>query len=300
MSTLSASGFFFGSLGTILLRYFLFAGALDFWVRSGPRASRFDSQRIEGRKPSSGQVRREIGWSLLTSLIFAFVGWAGFLAWQAGWTKVYLSVDEKGWGWFFLSLFLMIAIHETYFYWTHRWMHLPRVFRLFHRGHHESRPPTAWAAFSFHPLEALVEALILPAFLFFFPVHPGAYVVFLFYMTIFSVIHHCGVELYPRGFARHRVFRAWVSATHHQAHHARFTVNYGLYFNVWDRWMKTQDPRYEESFRKPALPLKSWIAPSNRPVADERQQPELMAQPNSVLTQPPASRSPEQSPSAWH
>lgn len=294
MSTLSASGFFFGSLGTILLRYFLFAGALDFLVRSGSWASRFDGQRIEKKKPTQGQVRREIGWSIFTSLIFAAVGWVAFLAWQAGLTQVYLSVDEKGWVWFFLSLVLMIVIHETYFYWTHRWMHQPQVFRLFHRVHHESRVPSAWAAFSFHPLEALVEALILSAFLFLFPVHPGAYVVFLFYMTVFSVIHHCGVELYPRGFASHWLFRAWVSATHHQAHHSRFIVNYGLYFNFWDRWMKTQDSRYEESFRKQDR------RPDPRPPGIDSNVPAFGEAPAHLLPDRPLEIGASEAPSAWH
>src|SRR3546814_2958407 len=49
-------------------------------------------------------------------------------------------------------------LHDSFFYWTHRLLHRPRWFRLAHAVHHESRPPTAWAAMSFHPIEAVTRS----------------------------------------------------------------------------------------------------------------------------------------------
>ena len=43
-----------------------------------------------------------------------------------------------------------------------------------HAVHHASRPPTAWAAMSFHPVEAVTGAVVIPALVFFVPIHIGA------------------------------------------------------------------------------------------------------------------------------
>jgi bacteriorhodopsin len=49
----------------------------------------------------------------------------------------FLAVLAAVWGpaWFWTSLVLMILAHDAYFYWTHRLMHRPQLFRAFHRRH---------------------------------------------------------------------------------------------------------------------------------------------------------------------
>ena len=59
------------------------------------------------------------------------------------------------------SLLVYLFLHDTWFYWTHRWMHRPKPFRIAHAVHHASRPPTAWAAMSFHPWEAVTGAVFI-------------------------------------------------------------------------------------------------------------------------------------------
>ena len=56
------------------------------------------------------------------------------------------------------SIGIAIVVHDTWFYWTHRLMHHRRLFKLFHRVHHESTNPTPWAAYCFAPLEAMAQA----------------------------------------------------------------------------------------------------------------------------------------------
>ena len=107
------------------------------------------------------QMRREIAWSLASAAIYGIP--AGVLAWgwQAhGWTRVYTDVDAMPLWYLPVSVFLYLFAHDTWFYWTHRWMHRPRPFRLAHAVHHASRPPTAWAAMAFHPIEALTGAVV--------------------------------------------------------------------------------------------------------------------------------------------
>ena len=63
--------------------------------------------------------------------------------------------------WYYCAHWLM---HRRAFYWMHRFMHLPGIFKAVHKVHHLSHNPSPWAAFSFHPLEAIIEAGILPVF----------------------------------------------------------------------------------------------------------------------------------------
>ena len=120
------------------------------------------------------QIRREIVWSLASAAIYGVP--AGVVAWgwqNRGWTRIY--TDLHAWPlWYWpLSVFLYLAAHDTWFYWTHRWMHRPKVFRAIHGIHHASRPPTAWAAMNFHPVEAAIVGLFIPALVFVVPIHVG-------------------------------------------------------------------------------------------------------------------------------
>ena len=92
-----------------------------------------------------------------------------------GWTRMYFRFEEYGWGYFALSVLLIIVIHDAYFYWTHRFMHWRRVYRIFHHTHHLSTSPTPWAAYAFSPWEAFVQAGIAPVVLFTIPVHQAAF-----------------------------------------------------------------------------------------------------------------------------
>src|SRR3954462_7357189 len=95
------------------------------------------------------------------------------------------------------SILAYLLLHDAYFYWTHRWMHRPRPFRLAHAVHHASRPPTAWAAMSFHPLEALTGAIVIPILVFAIPIHFGALLAVLGVMTFMGVANHLGWEIFP-------------------------------------------------------------------------------------------------------
>lgn len=182
------------------------------------------------------QMRREIGWSLASAAIYGVP--AGIVAWgwQAhGWTQIYTDVNAYPLWMLPVSVFAFLALHDTWFYWTHRWMHQPRLFRIAHAVHHESRPPTAWAAMSFHPWEAITGAVVIPALVFLIPIHVAALGVVLSIMTIMGVGNHMGWEMFPRVLVHGAAGKWLITATHHQKHHEAYRGNYGLYFRVWDR-----------------------------------------------------------------
>lgn len=182
------------------------------------------------------QIGREIRWSLLSAAIYGIP--AGVVAWgwqEHGWTRIYTDAGAYPLWWLPLSLLAFLFLHDTWFYWTHRWMHLPGPFKLAHAVHHASRPPTAWAAMSFHPIEAMTGAVVIPALVFLLPIHVGVLGLVLLVMTVMGITNHMGWEMFPRRLVNSRVGDWLITASHHSRHHEMYSCNYGLYFRFWDR-----------------------------------------------------------------
>jgi Delta7-sterol 5-desaturase len=225
------------------LRYALAAGGVWLLVEV-VFGRRLAGRRILDGVRQPGQIRREFSYSLSTVLIFASNGLLVWLLASAGHVEIYPKVAARGWAWWWASLALIIVVHDAYFYWTHRWLHQRRWFRAVHGRHHASLHPTPWAAYAFHPVEALVQAAFLPLFLLLVPLHSGVIVVFLLHMILRNAIGHCGHELMRWHWARRGWF-GWVTpVSHHHFHHARNRGNFGLYFTWWDRWCGTEDREY--------------------------------------------------------
>ena len=182
------------------------------------------------------QIRREIRWSLASAAIYGVP--AGIVAWgwqQRDWTAIYDNMADYPLWFAPLSVLLYLFAHDTWFYWTHRWMHRPTPFRVAHAVHHASRPPTAWAAMAFHPWEALTGAVVIPALVFLIPIHVAMLGLVLAIMTIMGVTNHMGWEMFPRWVVHGPVGKHLITASHHQRHHGEYRCNYGLYFRFWDR-----------------------------------------------------------------
>jgi len=189
-----------------------------------------------GHYAGAGQrIRAEIGWSLASCAIYGVP--AGIVAWgwQAhGWTRIYTDAHAFPLWWLPASVLVYLFAHDTWFYWTHRWMHRPRWFRIAHAVHHASRPPTAWAAMSFHPIEALTGAVVIPALVFLVPIHVAALGVVLTVMTVMGVTNHMGWEMFPQALVQSNLGKWLITASHHHRHHEQYACNYGLYFRLWD------------------------------------------------------------------
>lgn len=208
----------------------------------------FRHRRVVPRDPTARQVCREVAHSIRSIAIFGLVTLAVIVATRAGWTRMYHRFNDYGWTWFVLSIGVMIVMHDTYFYWTHRLMHHRRLYHFFHHTHHLSISPTPWAAYAFSPAEAFVQAGIGPLVVFTIPSHPAAFATFMIWQILFNVLGHCGHEFYPRWFLKTPAAVMLNTVTHHALHHEKFRANFGLYFNVWDRLMGTNHRDYERRF----------------------------------------------------
>lgn len=234
-------------VGTILLtdflRYFLAAGLafLILWKWLRPY---LEHRRINPRYPTSADLRREFQYSLLTVLIFAANGFMVYALSRNGTLKLYSDVHAYGWTYWIVSLIGVVVLQDAYFYATHWLMHRRALFRWVHAVHHRSRNPSPWAAYAFHPLEAIVLAVFLPLVLLVVPLHVAVVVLFLLHMIVRNVLGHSGFELYPRGAYVRPIWRWLTGGTHHHLHHETLRGNYGLYFTWWDRWLGTEQARY--------------------------------------------------------
>lgn len=223
------------------LRYLVIASLAFFpvrWMRD-----RLASFKIQEAFPRPSDYRREVGFSFVTFIVFGFTG--VFIHLMFDHTQLYTDIQEYPLWWFLLSIPVALVIHDTYFYWTHRLMHHPRLFKVMHLVHHRSTNPSPWASFAFHPLEAVVESGIVTLLAFLIPIHPLALIVFLLIMTAENVMGHLGYEFFPAWLTRSRIGKWLNTSTNHNMHHRYFEGNYGLYFRWWDIWMGTTHPRYE-------------------------------------------------------
>ncbi len=235
----------FGKNFTVeLIRYLVAAGTLFLLVWIIFR-QRLLHRLIQQKFPERKRLYSEFLYSMSTLVIFGVIGiWMIF----SKHSKIYIDVTDRGWPYFFVSIVLAILMHDTYFYWTHRLMHHPRLFRHIHLVHHQSTNPSPWAAYSFHPFEAIVQGMIGPILVFTLPLHTGALITFGIYQIVYNAFGHLSFELFPKGFTRSKWIFWHNTATHHNMHHRYFNKNFTIYFNVWDRIMGTLHKDYDAVF----------------------------------------------------
>ena len=229
-----------------------------------------ERHRIQARRASRKDICREVSYSVMTVCVYASVGVITVEIIERGWSRMYFDFDTVGVAlgvtWSIISIGVLLVLHDCYFYWVHRLMHHPLLYRKVHRTHHLSVTPTSWAAYSFSPYEATLMTLFVPMAIQIIPVHPAALSIFLAIMILRNALGHSGIEVHPS---------SWVDSpldflttvTHHDLHHQKFNGNYGLYFTWWDRWMGTELPEYKTAFKKVA-PNKNKITTPHHSAID--------------------------------
>jgi Delta7-sterol 5-desaturase len=216
----------------VLVRYFAASAGFAWWTaRRGITAGPRDADRRRR------QIAAEIRWSIGAAIIYGIPAGLLLAAWRFGGLTAIQSnfATPVAWAWWPVSVALYLFLHDSWFYWTHRLMHRPALFARVHAVHHASKPPTAWAAMSFHPWESLSGALLLPMLAWLIPIHWSALAVVLTIATVMGVTNHMGWEMFPRAWIDGWFGRHIITASHHEAHHQRYNCNYGLYFRFWDQ-----------------------------------------------------------------
>jgi sterol desaturase/sphingolipid hydroxylase (fatty acid hydroxylase superfamily) len=230
-----------------LERYLIFTLAvwLALWVALRPFLR---ARKIREATPPSRQLLTELMYSLRSMVIFATAGLLMTLMYRAGLYPLQDLAD--GWGpvYFAVSIVSGVVGLDAWFYWTHRLMHDPRLFRRFHRRHHRSHNPSPFTAYSFDVPEAVLLVGYVVVFPLVFPMASGAMAWVMLYQIVTNTLLHSGYELMPARRDGRPLLDFIVTTTHHDLHHAQAGWNYAGWFTWWDRWMGTEHPQYLERY----------------------------------------------------
>jgi Delta7-sterol 5-desaturase len=196
--------------------------------------------KIQSKLSTSDQLRFEVWQSIKTFLSWTPVTACFFLLVFSGHTNVYWSVDAYGWGYFWLSLPMVIVFHDASFYWLHRFWHSNAfLFRTFHHAHHVSTNPGPFTALSVDVAEGITLKILYTVYFVLVPTHIFWIFAYTAWATLINVLAHSGVDLLSP--AAQRRVQSWGlnTATLHNIHHQRPHQNFGFYFSYWDKLMKT-------------------------------------------------------------
>ncbi len=189
-------------------------------------------QVAEGKAPdaelSARAVKDVLLGHVLLLLVTAFVLYPAWSAMGGHRGAPWPSLFEIAW-----QLVVCILVQDTIFYWSHRALHHPRLFRAIHVKHHTFRHVRGHAAEYAHPVESVANlvAFMLPAIL--LGTHLVTYGIWVAIRVIETVEAHSGYA-----FTR--------LASRHAFHHLYAAKGcLGSFFGIWDRLMGT-DRKWRE------------------------------------------------------
>lgn len=232
--------------GFILGRYFLMAGGA-FWLFYSALRQGFTRRRLRFGPPKWELIQKDIELSIWSAVLFALLAAFVLSSYDAGKTQLYAAIDQHGLVYMGFSFVAVLLLQDTYFYFVHRLLHHPLLYKRLHYGHHRSKSPTPWTSFAFEPIEALIQGLFFVGLVFVLPLHFFTLLAAVTTMTLWSIATHLGFTLFSPG-SQHWWSRGLIGPAHHFIHHRQHRVHYGLYFTFWDRLLGTTDPEYEQTF----------------------------------------------------
>jgi Delta7-sterol 5-desaturase len=211
-------------------------------------AKRLKNWRIQiEQRSDAAQIKRELKNALFTMAVGTLLTCVMLYLSTMGMTKLYTDIADHS-IWVALAGFpLLLLIDDMWFYWVHRLLHHPRLFKYVHAEHHKSVDVNPLTSLSFHWLEPLLLTLWIVPVSLLFPIYAPVLGLMQIYGLYDNIKSHLGYELFPSWFNRSPL-RMLTSSTYHNLHHTNFRVNYGLHFRIWDRLLGTEYKNYEPTY----------------------------------------------------
>lgn len=215
------------------------AGGLHwyFYVRRGQgKRLKFDHRdQARGNKlwDFSNQVHDNMFWSL-TSGVAQLTGFQCVTMWLManGYAPTITFAESPVW--FVLALMLIPIWSAFHFYWVHRLLHVPFIYRRVHALHHRNVNVGPWSGFAMHPVEHFfyLSTLCIHWIVASHPVHLIFHVI---YEAPGAAMTHAGYEDLLVKDKR----RLALGTFYHTLHHRYYECNYGNQEMPWDRWFGT-------------------------------------------------------------
>lgn len=225
----------------------LVAGGLHWYFHSAKRQQdvlKYDPRDMAatGRMFTFGsQVKDNMFWTLTSGVAF----WSAFevlMFWAMANGIIPALVPSEHPIWFAALLFLTPVWISFHFYWIHRFLHWPPLYRIAHALHHRNTNVGPWSGLSMHPIEHL---LFFSSVLIHWIVaaHPIHILFHLQHQALTAVTSHTGFE---NLLVKDKKQLA-LGTFHHQMHHRYFEVNYGNLEVPWDKWFGSFHDGTEEA-----------------------------------------------------
>lgn len=220
----------------VLIPHCLCAGLLHYWLYMHKGQGLIYKYYERGQVKDNGtfsfrnQVHDNMFWTIVSgitqSTIYQVIM---FWALANGWVPFASFATSPIW---FLALFFLIPIWSSFhFYWVHRWLHWPPLYKLAHSLHHRNVNVGPWSGISMHPIEHLIYfTTYLVHFL--VPTHPMHLLFHNYMQTLHPIFSHSGFDKLLIADKDH----AQIGDFFHQLHHRYFECNYGTVEMPWDKW----------------------------------------------------------------
>lgn len=194
---------------------------------------KFDPQELQakGRRFTlNSQLRDNLFWTL-GSGVFFWTAYEVLILWAManGHAPVLAWTQHPVW---FLALFFLTPLWISFhFYWIHRLLHWPPLYRIAHSLHHRNTNIGPWSGLSMHPIEHILffSSVLIHWLIAAHPIH------ILFHMqhqALTAATSHAGFE----GLLVKDKHAIALGNFHHQMHHRYFECNYGNLEVPWDKF----------------------------------------------------------------
>ena len=227
-------------IGFILLRNFILliaiTGSWHLWLYVWRKQdTKFKYNRSWPNKKSkvflfSNQTYDNMFWTLVSGVPI-WTTYEVLLLWAyANGIAPMINFNEHPIG--FVALFFLIPfVHEVGFYFCHRALHWPPLYKIAHKVHHQNINPGPWSGISMHPLEHLMYFAII-LLIFIFPTHPIHMINLASRLGLLAVVGHTGFDHIVVG--KKTIVNTSYYA--HYLHHKYFEVNYADGMVPLDKW----------------------------------------------------------------
>lgn len=179
------------------------------------------------------QVRDNVFWALVSGVPI-WTAYEVLMLW--GHANGWLPYADWGVSPVYCSLLLLAIplLHEMHFYFVHRLIHWPPLYRTVHYLHHKNANPGPWSGLAMHPVEHLLYFSGVLLYLL-VPAHPLHVLFHLQTAGFLPAQGHSGFE--------RLIIKGRLSLTaadyYHYLHHKFFECNYGADKVPFDRWFGT-------------------------------------------------------------
>ena len=178
---------------------------------------------------------------LFMPLLLAFAAYPIFVMYSDISSLVLPSLSTQLW-----HLLICVVLEDFLFYWSHRILHHPMLYKHFHKKHHEFKVLTGYSIASeyTHPVESVLGNII--------PVMAGPYVTACHFSTscmwiVLRMLKTCDAHSgYAFNWSPFGFFYPLNPTERHDFHHETGLGSFGSFFLLWDQWTGT-DAAYLQS-----------------------------------------------------